>query len=355
MDAFKPVIARVASGASLTEAEAEAAFELIFEGAATPAQLGGFLMMLRTRGETVEEITGAVAAMRRRVLRVEAPAGAIDIVGTGGDGHGTYNVSTLAALIVAGCGVPVAKHGNRAASSLSGASDVLSMLGVRIGLPPKGVEACIREAGVGFMSAQTHHAAMRHVAPTRAELGVRTIFNLLGPLANPAGVKYQLLGVYAANWLGPLAEALRKLGSERVWLVHGSDGLDEATTTGPSTVTALEDGAIRSFEITPEAAGLPRASLAELKGGTPAVNAAALRAALDGHKSPYRDIAVLNAAAALIVAGKAANLKDGAAAAAAAIDDGRAAATLAKLVAVSNRADAPRELAPETVAAGYQS
>ena len=316
MDAFKPLIARAASGASLTEAEAAEAFDLIFSGEAAPAQLGAFLMALRQRGETIDEITGAVRAMRARMLRVEAPPRAIDIVGTGGDGHATYNVSTLAALIVAACGVPVAKHGNRAASSRSGSSDVLALLGVRIGLPPAEVENCIREAGIGFMSAQTHHAAMRHVAPVRAELGVRTIFNLLGPLANPAGVKYQLLGVYDRSWLQPLAQALQNLGSKRVWLIHGADGLDEASTTGPSFVTALEHGAIRSFEITPEAAGLPRAALSDLKGGTPAVNAAALRAVLAGKKSPYRDIALLNAAAALVVAEKAEDLRDGVARAA---------------------------------------
>ncbi len=337
MDAFKPLIAKVATGSSLTEGEAETAFHHIFSGEVTPAQLGGFLLALRVRGETVEEITGAVAAMRAKMLRVEAPAGAIDIVGTGGDGHGTYNVSTLAALIVAACGAPVAKHGNRAASSRSGASDVLSALGVRTGLPPEEAAACLAEAGICFMMAQTHHAAMRHVAPARAELGARTIFNLLGPLANPAGVKRQLLGVFAASWLEPLAQVLRRLGSERVWLVHGADGLDEATTTGPSFVTALEDGVIRSFEITPEAAGLPRASLADLTGGDPATNAAALRAVLDGARSPYRDIAVLNAAAALVVAERAADLKEGAVLAAAAIDQGAAAETLAKLIKVSNR------------------
>jgi anthranilate phosphoribosyltransferase len=288
--------------------------------------------------------------MRLRMLRVEAPTRAIDIVGTGGDGCGTYNVSTLAALIVAACGVPVAKHGNRASSSRSGATDILSALGVRIGLTGPQVEFCIREAGLGFMSAQTHHGAMRHVAPVRTELGVRTIFNLLGPLANPAGVKYQILGVYAASWLDPLAQVLCNLGSERVWLVHGADGLDEATTTGPSFVTALDHGAIRSFEITPEAAGLPRVSLDELRGGTPAVNAAALRAVLGGQKSPYRDIAVLNAAAALVVAEKAGDLRDGAAQAADAIDDGRAADTLEKLIKASNCVEAPAEFPFEAVA-----
>ncbi|MGO9233683.1 MAG: anthranilate phosphoribosyltransferase [Methylocella sp.] len=347
MDAFKPLIAKAATGSSLTEAEAKAAFELIFAGSVTEAQLGGFLMALRTRGETVAEITGAVIAMRERMLRVAAPPGAIDIVGTGGDGHGTLNISTLAALITAACGVPVAKHGNRAASSKSGASDVLSALGVGLELAPRDVETCIKEAGIGFMAARTHHLSMRHAALVRAELGTRTIFNLIGPLANPAGVKYQVLGVFAKAWLEPLARVLRNLGSKRVWVVHGSDGLDEATTTGTSFVTALQNGEIRSFEIVPEDAGLARAALADLAGGDPAANAAALRGVLGGAKNAYRDIAILNAAIALIVAGKAEHLKHGAALAAAAIDDGRAASTLAKLVKVSNRAS-PR---PNGVAA----
>jgi anthranilate phosphoribosyltransferase len=338
MDAFKPLLAKAAAGPSLTEAEAKAAFELIFAGATTPAQLGGFLMALSARGETVAEITGAVIAMRERMLRVEAPPGAIDIVGTGGDGHGTLNISTLAALITAACGVPVAKHGNRAASSKSGASDVLSALGVGLDLAPREVETSIKEAGIGFMAARTYHLSMRHAAQVRAELGTRTIFNLIGPLANPAGVKYQLLGVFAQGWLEPFARVLRDLGSKRVWLVHGSDGLDEATTTGPSFVTALEDGEIRSFQIAPEDAGLSRASLKDLTGGDPAVNASALRGVLSGARNAYRDIAVLNAAIALVVAGKAGNLKHGAALAATAIDEGLAIETLAKLVKVSNRA-----------------
>ena len=338
MDAFKPLIAKAAAGPGLTEAESMAAFELVFAGRVTEAQLGGFLMALRARGETVAEITGATLAMRERMLRVTAPPGAIDIVGTGGDGHATLNISTLAALIVAACGVPVAKHGNRAASSKSGASDVLSALGVGLERTPRDIEACLSEAGIGFMSARTHHLSMRHAAQVRADLGTRTIFNLLGPLANPASVKYQLIGVFAQSWLEPLAQVLRNLGSKRVWLVHGSDGLDEATTTGPSFVTALEEGKIRSFQITPEEAGIARASLNDLTGGDPAANAAALRAVLGGAKNAYRDIAVLNAALALAVAGKAEGLKQGAALAAAAIDEGRAAETLAKLVNVSNRA-----------------
>ncbi len=337
MDAFKPLIAKVATGASLTRAEARQAFDNMLSGEVTPSQMGGFLMALRVRGETVEEITGAVTAMREKMLKVNAPVGAIDIVGTGGDGSGSYNVSTLASIITAACGLPVAKHGNRAASSQSGASDVLSALNVKIGLPATGVEACLNEAGLGFMMAPTHHAAMRHVGPVRVELGTRTIFNILGPLSNPAGVTHQLLGVFSPAWLEPMAQVLKNLGSERVWVVHGSDGLDEMTTTGPTSVTALEHGQIRSFEVTPEEAGLKRATAADLKGGDPAHNAAALRAVLDGMKSPYRDIAVLNAAAALVIGDKAKTLLDGARIAGEAIDSGRAKATLAKLVDVSNR------------------
>ena len=336
MDAFKPYLAKVATGARLSADEARAAFDDMLSGEVTPSQMGAFLMALRVRGETVEEITGAVTAMRAKMLRVNAPEGAIDIVGTGGDGHGSYNVSTVSALIVAGCGVPVAKHGNRAASSRSGASDVLTALGVKIGISADAVAACVREAHVGFMMAQTHHAAMRHVGATRVELGTRTIFNILGPLSNPAGVKRQLLGVFSREWLVSMAETLRTLGSERVWLVHGSDGLDEMTTTGVTHVVELKDGNIHAFDITPEDAGLKRATLADLKGGDPSHNAAALTAVLDGAHGPYRDIAILNSAAALIVAGKAANLKDGAALAARSIDEGRARAALARLVAVSN-------------------
>jgi anthranilate phosphoribosyltransferase len=313
------------------------AFNDMLSGEVTPAQMGAFLMALRVRGETVEEITGAVRAMRAKMLVVKAPADAIDIVGTGGDSSGSYNVSTLASIITAACGVPIAKHGNRAASSKSGASDVLSALGVAVGVTPAQVEACIRDAGIGFMAAPTHHAATRHVAPVRVELGTRTIFNILGPLSNPANVKRQLVGVFSRALLEPLAHVFQNLGSEKVWLVHGSDGLDEMTTTGPSYVSALEDGKVRSFEVTPEEAGLPRANPADLKGGDPAYNAAALRAVLDGANSAYRDIAVFNAAAALIVAGKADGLKHGAAIAAEAIDSGRARAVLERLVAVSNR------------------
>lgn len=337
MDAFKPLIAKVATGASLSRAEAKQAFDDMLSGEVTPSQMGGFLMGLRVRGETVEEITGAVSAMREKMLRVNAPKGTIDIVGTGGDGSGSYNVSTLASILTAACGLPVAKHGNRAASSQSGASDVLSALNVKIGLPPAGVEACLNEAGLGFMMAPTHHAAMRHVGPARVELGTRTIFNILGPLSNPAGVLRQIVGVFSPAWLEPMAQVLKNLGSERVWIVHGSDGLDELTTTGPTSVAALEHGQIKTFDVTPEEAGLKRATPADLKGGDPAHNAAALRAVLDGLKTPYRDIAVLNAAAGLVVGDKARTLTEGARMAEEAIDSGRAKATLEKLVAVSNR------------------
>ena len=343
MDGFKPFLARIADGQRLPRDAAEEAFDTILSGDVTQAQIGAFLMGLHVRGETVEEITGAVASLRKRMARVVAPAEAIDIVGTGGDGVGTYNISTLAAIVVAACGVPVAKHGNRAASSKSGASDVLGALGVGVGLAPDHVARCIREAGLGFMMAQTHHPAMRHVGGARSELGTRTIFNMLGPLSNPAGVRRQLLGVFAPQWLEPLAEVLRNLGSERVWVMHGSDGIDELTVTGPSHIVALEGGTIRAFTVTPEEAGLARAEPSALRGGDPTVNAAALRAVLDGARNPYRDVAVLNAAAALVIAGAAGDIRHGATLAAGALDDGRARATLDRLVAVSNGAPARAE------------
>jgi anthranilate phosphoribosyltransferase len=281
MSDLKPFVAKVAAREALSREDARAAFEIIMSGAATPSQIGGFLMALRVRGETADEIVGAVGAMRARMLPVEAPDGAIDIVGTGGDGAGTYNISTLAALIVAGAGVPVAKHGNRALSSKSGTADALSCLGVNLDIGPATISRCIAEAGLGFMFAQQHHSAMRHVGPTRVELGTRTIFNLLGPLANPAGVRQQLVGVYAPQWVDPLAEVLRDLGSQSVWVVHG-EGLDEITTTGVTKVAALKDGTITNFELTPADFGLERVSLDALKGGDGAHNAAALQAVLDG-------------------------------------------------------------------------
>lgn len=336
MDDFKPFIAKVATGASLSREEARDAFETILSGGVTNAQAAAFLMALRVRGETVDEIAGAVGAMRARMTTVQAPSEAIDIVGTGGDSSGSYNVSTLASIIVAAAGVPVAKHGNRAASSRSGAADVLTALGVKVGLDPAGIERCIEAAGVGFMFAPSHHASMRHVAPVRTELGTRTIFNLVGPLSNPAGVKRQLIGAFSETWLEPMVKVLASFGSQAIWAVHGSDGLDEITTTGPTRVVALKDGKIESFSIAPEDVGIARARPEDLRGGEPAENARALQGVLDGQKSAFRDIAAFNAAAALVVAGRAGSLGDGLAQAYAAIDGGKAKATLAALVASSN-------------------
>jgi anthranilate phosphoribosyltransferase len=336
MESFKPYLAKVATGASLSREEARDAFDMLLSGEVTPAQAGGFLMALRVRGEALDEIIGAVSAMRSRMVTVEAPDTAIDIVGTGGDQSGSHNISTLAAIIVAGCGVPVAKHGNRAASSKSGAADVLTALGVKIGLEPKALSRCLKEAGLCFMFAQTHHASTRHVAPVRVELGTRTLFNLLGPLSNPARVPRQLLGVPSQMWLDPLTQALKGLGSRRVWAVHGSDGLDEITTTGPTTVVALEDGSVRQFTIAPEDVGLARAKPEDLRGADPAHNARELRAVLDGARTAYRDIAVFNAAAALVVAEEAKDLRDGVERAGRSIESGTAKAVLDKLVTVSN-------------------
>ena len=333
---LKPLIAKVAEGKPLSRAEAENAFDVMMSGEATPSQIGGFLMGLRIRGETVDEIAGAVAAMRSKMTRVAAPPDAIDIVGTGGDGSGSYNVSTAAALVVAGCGVPVAKHGNRSLSSRSGAADVLTNLGVNIEIGPEKIAECIRSAGIGFMFAPAHHSAMRHVGPTRVELGTRTIFNILGPLSNPAGVKRQMIGVFADHWVEPLTRVLKALGSRKVWVAHGSDGLDEITTTGPTHVSELCDGVIKTFTVTPEEAGLARAAPADLKGGDPAYNAAALRAVLQGDRNAYRDIVLLNAAASLIVAEKTTDLTEGVAIAAHAIDTGAARQRLDALVAISN-------------------
>lgn len=338
MDNFKAVIAAVADGATLDRAAAEAAFDHIMSGEATAAQIGAFLMALRLRGETVDEIAGAVATMRAKMTPVVAPENAVDVVGTGGDGAGSVNVSTCAAFVVAGCGVPVAKHGNRALSSKSGSADVLKALGVNVDASPDVIAACIADAGVGFMFAPNHHAAMRHVGPARTELGVRTIFNLLGPLSNPAGVRRQMVGVFAAKWVEPIAEALGRLGSEKAWVVHGSDGLDEVTTSGPTRVAALEAGTVTTFEVTPEDAGLSRHPPEALKGGDAEANADALRAVLDGAKGAYRDVALLNAAATLIVADRATTLAEGVALAAASIDAGAAYSRLDALVRVSNAA-----------------
>jgi anthranilate phosphoribosyltransferase len=335
-DTFKGLIAKVATGASLSREEAASAFDRMMSGEATPSQMGALLMALRVRGETVEEISGAVSAMRAKMLRVEAPPQAVDVVGTGGDASGSFNISTCAALIVAGAGVPVAKHGNRALSSRSGAADVLAALGVNINLAPDKIAHCIREAGIGFMFAPAHHPAMKNVNPTRVELGTRTIFNLLGPLSNPAGVRRQMMGVFSRQWTEPLAQVLKILGCERAWVAHGADGLDEITTTGPTSVTALENGEIRSFEITPEEFGLPKVKPEALRGGDAATNARAVEAVLKGKKIPFRDVALLNAAAALVVAGTAKDLKAGLQLATQSLDSGEAEGRLDRLIVVSN-------------------
>ncbi len=339
-DALRPTLSRVAAGATLTPEQAEEAFEVVMRGLATPPQIGGLLMAMRVRGETVDEIVGAVRAMRARMATVQAPDGAIDTCGTGGDAAGTFNISTAVAFVAAGCGVPVAKHGNRALSSRSGAADVLEALGVNLDASAETTARTLREAQIGFLFAPRHHAAMRHVGPCRRDLGTRTIFNLLGPLANPAGARRQLLGVFGAEWVAPLAEVLRALGSERAWVVHGGDGLDELTTTAPSMVAELRDGAISSFEITPEQVGIPRATPADLKGGDARENAAALKALLRGAPGPYRDVVVLNAAAALVVAGRVRRLEEAAVLARWSIDSGAAAARLEALVRATNEARA---------------
>jgi anthranilate phosphoribosyltransferase len=333
---LKGLIGKVATGASLSRAEAEQAFDIMMSGDATPAQMGGLLMALRVRGETVEEITGAATVMRGKMTTIKGPPGAIDICGTGGDGTGSYNISTASQFVVAACGVPVAKHGNRAASSKSGASDVLEALGVNIEADFALVEKALAEAGTCFLMAQRHHSAMRHVGPIRGELGTRTIFNLLGPLSNPAKVKRQLIGVFAPQWLEPLAAVLRDLGHERAWVVHGAGGMDEVSTLGPTQVAELKDGRIATFEVTPADAGLPSATLADLVGGDRDHNAAALRGVLEGKPGAYRDIVILGSAAALIIAGRAETLQQGADLAAQAIDSGRALEVLNRLVRITN-------------------
>ncbi|MGC2340955.1 MAG: anthranilate phosphoribosyltransferase [Methyloceanibacter sp.] len=333
---LRGAIAKVASGKSLSQDEAVEAFELVMSGAATPAQIGGLLMAMRVRGETVDEIAGATRAMRAKVLPVRAPEGAIDTCGTGGDGKGTFNISTCTAFVVAGAGVPVAKHGNRAISSHSGSADVLRELGVNIEASPEMISRCIAKCRLGFMFAPAHHAAMRHVAAIRTELSTRTIFNLLGPLANPAGAKFQIVGVFGKEWVEPIAQVLALLGTERAWVVHGSDGLDELTTTGVSDVAVVDDGRVATFRISPRNAGLPEAKPEDLTGGNAMENAAQICAVLGGLKGPFRDIVLLNAAAALLVAGKAQSLRDGVALAAESIDSGKALGVLEALVPLSH-------------------
>ncbi len=339
MTDFKTILAHVGAGNALDESHARAAFEIIMSGEASPAQIGAFLMALRVRGETVAEITGAARVMRDMALHVPAPDDAIDTCGTGGDASGTYNISTAVAFVAAGAGAKVAKHGNRALTSKSGSADVLRALGVKLELTPDEIGHCITGAGVGFMFAPAHHAAMKHVGPVRTELGTRTIFNVLGPLSNPAGTKRQLIGVFAREWTEPLAHVLQSLGATRAMIVHGSDGLDEMTTTGTTHVSELKDGVVHNYDVTPEDAGLTRASPDDLKGGDATENADALRALLDGKTGPYRDIVVLNAAAALMVADLADSLQAGAKMAAAAIDSGEARAALDALIEASNRAE----------------
>ncbi|MCA0249248.1 MAG: anthranilate phosphoribosyltransferase [Proteobacteria bacterium] len=332
MDDFRGLLAKVGNGEPLGIDEAERAFDIMTSGDATPAQMGAFLMGLKVRGETAEELAGGARVLRAKMLRVRAPEGAIDIVGTGGDHHGTYNVSSCSALVVAGAGVPVAKHGNRAFTSKSGAADVLDALGINLDLPIETLERALVEAKVCFLMAPRHHSAMRNVAGPRVELAPsRTIFNLLGPLSNPAAVKRQLVGVFDRRWLRPVAEALGQLGLERALVVHGQDGMDELTTTTKSWAASLENGKVSEIEIAPEDIGVKRASLADLKGGDPAYNAEAIHKVLAGEKNAFRDIVVLNSAAAIMVAGKARDLKEGAALAVAAIESGKAKAALETL------------------------
>lgn len=333
---LKGFLSIVADGGDLTRAQAAQAVDIMMSGAASEAEIAALLMGLRVKGETVDEITGATEAMRARARGVTAPEGAVDTCGTGGDGAGTFNISTAAAIIAAAAGAVIAKHGNRSVSSKCGSADVLAALGVGLEADEPTITRCFDGAGIGFLFAPRHHAAMRHVAPIRQAMGLRTLFNLLGPLANPANTKRQIIGVFDPKWLRPLAQVLVNLGAEKVWLVHGSDGLDELTTTGPSTVVEGSPAGVREFEITPEEAGLGRARPEDLKGGDAAANAAALTALLAGGAGAYRDVAVLNAAAALVVADKADDLKTGAELATKAIDSGRAQETLKTWVALTN-------------------
>ena len=334
--AIKLILRKLAAGTPLDQAACREALSLLSTDAALPTQQAAFLALLRARGETVDEITGAAMLLRETMLTVEAPPNAVDIVGTGGDGHGTFNVSTCAAFVAAGCGLSVAKHGNRAVSSKSGASDVLAALGVRLDSPRETVSRAIHEAGTGFLWAPLYHPLMKAWAPVRADIGFRSMFNLLGPICNPANVRYQVVGVFDQVWITPIAQTLRNLGSKRAWVVHGADGLDELTTTGITYVAELRDGQVRARNVTPEEAGLPRATLADLTGGDAAANAAALRDVLAGKPSAYRDIVLLNTAAALIVAGRADTLKDGVAIAAQSIASGAAARSLDRLIEITN-------------------
>jgi anthranilate phosphoribosyltransferase len=334
---LKPFLARVADGNVLSFDDAREAFEIIMSGRATPVQIAGFLVALRMRGEHVNEISAAVDVIRAKALPVKAPAGAMDIVGTGGDGSGTLNISTATAIVTAGCGVPVAKHGNRALSSKSGAADVLTALGVNLDAEIPVIEQAIAEAGIGFMMAPRHHQSFKYVGPVRVEMGIRTVFNILGPLCNPAGVRRYLVGVFAQEWVEPMAQVLARLGCEKAWVVHGADGLDELSTTGANYICEVAGGKVTEMSLSPEAAGLQKATLADLKGGDGEYNAGRLRTLLDGQKDSYRDIVLFGTAAALLIAGKADALPEGVAMAADAIDSGRARAALDRLCAITNQ------------------
>jgi anthranilate phosphoribosyltransferase len=336
MSELKPLIAKVADGKSLSREEARTAFNILMSGEATPSQIAGLLMALRVRGETVDEITGAVEVMREKMLRVSAPSDALDIVGTGGDASGSYNISTCAAFVAAGAGLKIAKHGNRALSSKSGAADVLLALGVKLDIEPAKISTCIDEAGLGFMFAPQHHSSMKHVGPTRVELGTRTIFNLLGPLSNPAGAKRQVTGVFSKSWVEPLAHVLKNLGSEACWICHGEGGFDEIVPSGRSFIAELKNGDVRSFEMVPEDAGLQRSHVDDLKGGDAAENAVALKSVLAGSPSAFADAALLTSGAALVVAGKVGDIKAGVALSRHAIASGAALKALSRLVEVSN-------------------
>lgn len=333
---FKSILALAADGGELDRDQAETAFDIIMSGDATSAQIGAFLMCLRMRGETITEIAAAATVMRAKAIKIRAPTDAIDIVGTGGDGSGTLNISTGSALAVAGCGVPVAKHGNRALSSKSGAADVLMALGVNIDADMRLIEKSIAEAKIGFMMAPRHHSATRHVTGPRVELAIRTVFNMLGPLSNPAMVNRLMVGVFAPEWVEPIAHVLAELGADRAWVVHGEGGLDELATSGKASVAALENGKVEIFEVTPEDAGLLRCDISEIKGGDAEFNAAALTGLLAGEPSAYRDTVLFTSAAALIVAGKAGNLKAGAAIAAESLDSGKARAALDQMIEISH-------------------
>nr|WP_321456970.1 anthranilate phosphoribosyltransferase [uncultured Cohaesibacter sp.] len=336
MEEMKPFLAKVAEGKTLSREEAVEAFDLLMSGRATATQIGAFLMALRMRGETVEEITGAVSQMRDKMVPVIAPADVVDIVGTGGTGTRKYNISTCSAIIMAAGGVPVAKHGNKALTSKSGSGDVLTSLGVNLAQSPEGVAQCIKEAGIGFMFAPNHHSSMRFVGPSRVEMGTRTMFNMLGPLTNPAGAKRQIIGVFAPEWLRPVAEVLKNLGSEYIWVVYGAGGLDEISTLGETKVVELKNGEITEFTLKPETYGLKRVTIEDVRGGTGDENAKALTALLEGEKGPYRDIVLMNAAAGLLLGGKVESYEKGIELAAELIDSGKALATLKKLIEVSN-------------------